>query len=318
MAVQGEKREPGSDFAKKYGFMLAEIVGVNLTNEQLKREGFYVKDEDLDVERQFVTDKDGVEVARLEFAVKEVKKEGGVVRRINFFIENKDKESQNTPGSFQWINNQGRTSYDGGKGESGLPAWFVGKGTVRKAKAGEAEFMEFMRNCMAIKWSEGGTLGYNVNKFFQGNFKELQEDLKSDFLCTIIIPCTIKERDVVEEEGQDPVKKEYENFYNKAFAPGDQWKFVQNKGAGGYTEKDVANILAKVEKNKEIAQYNKTAETKRKYEWLNGVESIIAAMSDPAYPCKDRKFYGPLKDYVPSEDFVGSGNVLTEDDGPGY
>lgn len=312
MAIEGQiKTTADNDFSKKYGFGLMEILGVNLTNKELKAEGFYVKEEDEDKEREFITEREGVDVVRLEFACKEVKTEGGILRKVSFFIENKDKESQNNPGSFQWINNQGNTSYDGGKGQEGLAAWFVTDG-LRKAKAGEAEFMEFMRNCMAINFKKGGKLSYDVKKFFKGNFNELKADLKSDYLTTVIIAFTIKERDVVENEGEEPVKKEYENFYNKAFAPGDQWKHLQNKPV--FTEGDVAKIQAKVEKNKEIREYNKQNPTaKKKYEFLSPLEKVVATMSDPEYPCKDRAHFGVLKDYNPEEDYV-----MKESDTPEY
>lgn len=304
MAIEGKKHvETEGNFKKVYGIMLAEVLGVNLTNEQLKKEGFYVKEEDLEAERQFVTEREGIDSVRLEFALKEVKGEEPLLRKISFFIENKDKESQNNPGSFQWINNQGNTSYDGGKGEAGLQGWFKEGRDVRKAKAGEAEFMEFMRNCMAVAFKEGGTLGYNLSKFFKGDFRELQGDLKSDYLSTVVVALTIKEKDV-EEDGVI-VKKEYENFYNKAFAPGSQWKFMQNKKE--FKEEDVNKILSKVEKNKEIRQWNKeNPDAKKKYEFISPLEKLVATMADPEYPCKDRVHYGMLKEYTGETEVVGA------------
>lgn len=304
MAVQGQVKV---ETAKQVGFGLFEILGVNLTNEQLKEEGFYVKEEDLAVDREFVTDKEGVKVARIEFACKEVKKDDAILRQFTFFLEDKDKESQNTPGSFQWINNQGNTSYASSK--EALPDWFKEGRDARIAKPGEAEFMEFMRNCMAVDFKAGGTLQYDVSKFFKGNFKELQADLKSEFLSTIIVSLTIKERDVIENE--EPVKKEYQNFYNKAFAPGSQWKFMQNKRE--FTEADITKLHEKVARNKDIIVWNKENPTaKKKQEWLSPLEKIVVAMTDQQYPCKDRTYFGIHKDYVPSEDFVGSNDVLTD------
>lgn len=312
MAVQGTvKIENESSYVKKYGFGLFEILGMNLTNEQLKAEGFPVRDEDLEKEREFVTEKEGVDVVRLEFACKEVKQENPILRKISFFVENTDKESVNNPGSFQWINNQGNTSYDGGKGEEGLQDWFKNERDVRKAKSGEAEFMDFMRNCMSVDFKEGGVLQYDISKFFKGNWKELKEDLKSDFLSTVIVALTIKEKDV-DVEGE-MVKKEYENFYNKAFAPGSQWKFLQNKKE--FSEADVVKLHEKVAKDKEIMQYNKENPTaKKKREWLSPLEKMVVSMTDEQYPCKDRYYLGMNKEYVASEDFVGSGQTLTETD----
>lgn len=295
-AVGQKKQETESNFSKQYGFGLFEILGSNLTNEQMKENGFYVKEEDLGNEREFVTERDGVNVARIEFACKEVKAEGALLKKFSFFIEDRDKESQNSPGNFQWINNQGNTSYATSK--EALPDWFKEGRDVRKAKVGEAEFMEFMRNCMAVDFKAGGTLQYDVSKSIKGNFKELQADLKSDFLSTIIVNMTIKERDV--DEDGTIVKKEYENFYNKAFAPGSQWKFMQNKKE--FTEADIEKLHEKVVRNKEIVLWNKNNPTeKKKQEWLSPLEKIVVAMTDEQYPCKDRTYFGIHKEYVAGE-----------------
>mgnify|MGYP003472970780 CR=1 FL=1 len=311
MAVQGTVRTETEGFSKQYGFGLFEILGVNLTNQQLKEQGFYVKDEDLEKDRVFLGEKEGVNTVRIEFALKEVKQEGPLLKKYSFFLEDKDRESQNTPGSFQWINNQGTTSYATSK--ENLADWFKEGKDVRKAKVGEAEFMEFMRNCMAVDFSKGGTLQYDVSKFFKGNVKELAGDLKSDYLSTIIINMTIKERDVVENEGDEPVKKEYENFYNKAFAPGSQWRFLQNKRE--FTETDIVKLHEKVERNKEIIAHNKANPTaKKKQEWLSPLEKIVVQMTDQQYPCKDRTYFGMHKEYVPGEDFISSDKVLSGND----
>lgn len=314
MAVNGQlKNEAEIVYNKRYGFVLVEVLGVNLTNEQLKKEGFYVRDEDLGTEREFTSSREvenvgKVNSVRIEFACKEVKGEDPLYKKFSFFLEDRDKESQNNPGSFQWINNQGNTSY--ADSLDSLPTWFKEGRDVRKAKVGEAEFMEFMRNCMAVDFKSGGTLQYDVNKFFKGNVKELQGDLNSDFLSTIIVAMTIKERDV--EENGEMVKKEYENFYNKAFAPGSQWKFLQNKKE--FTESDIDKLHQKVERNKEIVQHNKqNPESKKKQEWLSPLEKIVVAMTDQQYPCKDRTYFGIHKEYDASKDFVGSGETLSSD-----
>jgi len=314
MAVTGNVAIGNEEYRKKYGFGLFEVLFVNGTNEQLKAAGFNVKEEDIDAERNFITEREGVDSVRLEFACKEVTSKGNpLLRKISFFIENKERESGTNPGSFQWINNQGTCSYDGGKGIDGLQAWFKEEKDVRKALNGEEQFMTFMRNCMAVNFREGGTLAYNVKKFFKGDFRELQADLKSDYLSTIIIALTIKEKDVLDEESGVTVKKEYENFYNKEFAPGSSWKTVLNKKE--WTEDDVQKILDKGQRIEEIRAYNRAhPQDKKKMEYFTAIEKLIATMADPQYPCKDRHFFGLLKEYDASTDFVGSGKVVSSDD----
>lgn len=312
MSVTGTKKVEQEGFAKKYGIGLFSIEGVNLSNSELKELGFYVKEGEEDEERNFLSEREGVDVVRIEMACREVTtKESPVLRKFSFFIENKERESQTTPGNFQWINNQGVCSY--ATDVDSLPEWFREGKDVRKALAGEEQFMSFMRACMAVNFKEGGTLGYNIKKFFKGNFKELIDDLKSDYLSTIIVALTVKERDVLNEDTGETEKKEYENFYNKAFAPGSMWKFMQNKRE--WTDEDVRKLLARVEANEQKKRENKgkPMAERKKLDYLNSLETLIATMASPEYPCKDRHYFGMLKEYVAGDDFVGSGNVLTQE-----
>lgn len=309
MAITGTKFETIEN-KKKVGLGIMEVVGVCMSNQELKEEGFYVKEGTEGEERSFISEKEGVDSVRLEFALKEVKTEEPFMQKISFFLENRERESLNTPGSFQWINNQGTCSY--AKDMESLPDWFKAGGDVRKALVGEEQFMAFMRSCMAINFRDGGTLAYDVKKFFKGNFKELKADLKSDFLSTVIVAFTVKERDVMNEETGEAEKKEYQNFYNKAFAPGSQAKFLNNKRE--FTEADVEKLFTRVESNDRIKEENKgkAPAERKKLDYLSMLETLVVTMASPEYPCKDRYYLGILKDYNPSEDFIGSGKTIDE------
>lgn len=301
MAIEGKvKQEIG--YSKKIGIAEFSVIGINLSYPELKEEGFYVKDEDLEKEREFTGEKEGIKQCFVEFALRENKKEGASQRRISFYITENDKENK-AGTSFQWINDRGTTSYSDEL--INLPIWFTGEENslnARKAKEGLEGFMEFMRSLMKIDWKTGGTLIYDVSKFLKGNFKELKDDLKSDYVGTVLLACTIK----VKEDEESGEIKEYESFYNKAFAPGSYAKFLNNKKE--FSHEDVSKIKAKIEANK----------GKKKKDFVSPLENMIAKMTDEGFPCKDVIHLGILKDYITGESYVSTNKVLTDADGPGY
>src|SRR6266496_2672427 len=123
MAVTGTvKTENSGNFSKKIGLGAFQICGVNLSYEELKEKGFYVKDEDLSKDRDFIGERDGVTTVMLEFALKEVGKSHPLMKKISFFLADEDRESKNNSGSFQWINAQGNTSY--ARSKDALRDWF--------------------------------------------------------------------------------------------------------------------------------------------------------------------------------------------------
>ncbi len=299
MAIEGKKREETN--GKRIGIGLFSVLGVNLDNTKLKELGFYVKEEDLDKDREFITSKDVegemVDSVRIEFACKEV--DGESLRKFNFFVENSNRDNKDH-NNFQWINNQGQTSWAADK--ASLQDWFAKGKDPRPCKKGEAEFMEFMTKCMAIDFKDGGTLSYDLSKFFKGNFKELQDDLKTDYLVDVVVACTIKEKEVTDPETEEVSTVEYENFYNKAFASKGTFKVLKNKKE--FTETDVEKILDKVQANKGKKGKDKA--------FVSSLENLIYNMANPEYPCKDITYFGLLKDYVKTESIEEEKSVSSD------
>jgi hypothetical protein len=290
MAITGAKKEEIKSYKKTYGLGKYKVLGVNLTNKQLKEKGFPVKEEDLDKERDFVGEKNGNTTIMLEFACTSLGMNLSF-KRFSFWIE--DRYRRNNEEServlYQFINDQGRTSW------STNPKKFVSISNnnnnfftgvenslnPRPAKVGEEEFMLFMRNCMAINWKEGGTLIYDVNKLLNGNLKELRQDLLTDYLSPILVATTIRIKQT--DEGI----KEYESFYSRAFAPGSFYSVVANKNE--FNDDDVAAIHEKIKNNK-------SGIGKRQY--VTPLEDLIARMTDPKYFCKDVYYLGVIKEYI--------------------
>ena len=304
MAVNGNQKTQTSNFTPKIGFFCAEVLGVNLSNQELKELGFYVKEGEEDKEKEYTGEKEGVQTVRLEFALKDVNDETFKVKRA-FFLENevrKNKDGNLT----MWINSQGRCSWSINEDSyvginSQYDVYFTGTDNSlepRKALKGEEELMLFMRNIFStMDWKSGATLSYNVKKWFNGNFDEINKDLKTDFAGTVIVNNTIKVKET--DEGE----KHVESFYNKAFAPGSYWKFLNNKGE--FKQSDVEAIQKRIENNKGKKGKDRS--------YVNPLEEMVVKIADNEYGEKNIYFLGKLKPFNP-EEFVAtnSSSVVQE------
>lgn len=310
MAVTGTRKEPTSGgYQKTYGLAAYEVMGINLSNKELKEAGYYVKEGEEENERDFTGEKDGNQTVFLEFACKSM---AGKLRRFSFWLEKKyDRNNpESTKGDlYKFINDQGMTAWSKKPNEfveiSGTNrSFFAGTDdslNPRPAYVGEEQFMLFMRSCMAINYKEGGTIKYNVKKLFNGSFGELKDDLKSDYLTTILVATTIQ---VKEKDGE---VKENESFYRYAFAPGILYKEVLNKKE--YTEEDATVIRNKIAGNK-----GKSGKDRK---FVTALEYLIAKMTDPEHGCKELYHLGVVKDYVSDAHIETSDEaVIQEDDVP--
>lgn len=308
MAVTGNKKEQSTGYVKTYGICAYDVLGVNLTNKQLKELGFYVKDEDLEKDRDFVSERDGVAVVQLEFACRATT-EDKKLRKFSFWLENSNARNseEKERALYKFVNDQGKcawstksSSYEALNSEYAV--YFTGHDdslNPRPAKKGEEEFMLFMRACMAINWKDGGTIKYNVKKLFNGNFKEIQEDLKTDFLVPVIVATTIKVK-----TADDGSLKEIESFYPYAFAPGGGFKVLASKKE--YSTEDIQAIHNKIANNK--------GKKGKERQFVTPLEELIAKMTDDEYPCKEVYHIGLPIEYV-SDNHIESSNkaVITSE-----
>ena len=313
MAAQGNKKIDNGGYVKSYGLAAYEILGVNLSNKELKELGFYVKEGEEDNDRDLTGERDGHATIQLEFACRSVGS-NSKLRKFSFWLENKN--DRNNPESekgdlYKFINDQGITAWSK-KPDEFVPLSdkfavnFTGTDDAynpRPAKVGEEQFMLFMRACMAIDFKSGGTLKYNVKRFFNGNVKELQEDLATDYLTTVVVATTIKVK-----EGDDGVK-EIESFYPYAFAPGSYNKVILSKKF--WSDEDCAAIHSKIANNK--------GKTGKERQYVTPLEQLIAKMTDPQYPCKELYYLGIVKDFTGENHVEMSEEAVveetTDDDG---
>lgn len=308
MAITGNKKETTevSNYTKTYGIGQFEILGVNLPYKKLKELGFYVKEEDLEKDRDFTGEVEGHAKVQLEFACRDFNKPERL-KRFSFWLEDVEVKTKadNPVEKWQFINAQGRcswslkptsfvTEYDS--------TFFTGVDDAyepRPAKKGEEEFMAFMRAAMRINYKEGGTIRYNVKKLFAGNVKEIQDDLNTDFLGTVLIATVIRLKQT--EEGL----KEIETFYSRAFAPGDSYKLLETKKS--YSDADIKAVHDKIANN-----FGKKGKD-RKY--VTPLEELIAKITDEKYPCKDVFHIGMIKEYKSGNHIEASDSaIITEDD----
>jgi len=292
MAVTGTKKEATSGgYQKTYGLAAYEVLGVNLSNKELKELGFWVKEGEEEIEEGFTGEEDGNQKVTIEFACKSL---AGKLRKFSFYLVNKNDRNnpESTSGDlYTFINDQGANAW------STKPNEFVPLSTQyaksftgvddslnpRPAKKGEKQLMLFMRSCMAINYKEGGTIKYNIKKLFNGNFGELKDDLKTDFLTTILVATTIAVKET--DEGS----KETESFYRNGFAPGILYEHVVNKGE--YTIADIKLIRDNITNNK--------GKTGRNRKFITALEYLLVDMTKEKHGCKDLYYLGVVKDYDP-------------------
>lgn len=310
MAASGEKRVQ-SDYSPKIGIGQFEILGVNLSNEDVKKNGFFVKDEDLEKERDFTGTKDvegikkPVRTVRLEFLAKELKGENPHTQRFSFFLEDRNRVNKNGD-LYQFINNQGNTFWSTDPKEfkpSSAAPWFAGVDNIyepRPAKEGEEHFMSFMRSCMAVDFGKGGTLTYNISRLFDGKYDELNDDLESDFASPVLVAVTVKEKEEESEDG-DTTTKFVQSFYNKAFAAGALVKFLNNKKE--FTEEDVKDINNKILNNK--------GKKGKDREYVNDLQKMVVSIADSEHGCKDLYSLTPLKTFKADDYLVGTDEAVS-------
>ena len=108
MAVKGNKKQE-KEFSKTYGFAPYQVLGVNLSYKALKELGFWVKDEDLESDRDFVGDDEGVPTVMMEFACRATTP-GNRLRKFTFWLKKQnDRNKEDSPKGdlFKFINDQG-------------------------------------------------------------------------------------------------------------------------------------------------------------------------------------------------------------------
>lgn len=301
------------------GWGEVEVVAINPSKEEL------IKLMDIGEEYQedfkdpvYCGEKEGIETARIAFYVKNIKT--NKINPISFFLEKRVRMSKDG-NKMQFVNCHGLTGWADSKENlmsffthfENVLDWKATDGTInkrytvgskpntvetlgekftREAMVGEEELYNFVRDWLvSVDYRDVDTnLLMATDKFFAGDFKELQDLVGSSIVSTIVVPYTIKTREV------DGVEKEFQHISNKFCLPGSQAKLLRNYMLD----------------NNKLAVIMEKHATKRK---LTPVEAFYAETMDTEYGIKE--FYLPYEcqDYTEDMNYINSteNSAVTEE-----
>lgn len=296
------------------GYDAVEVVKINPTKDELLKllevdEEFHDKFK----EPEYLTEKDGNPMLKLDFYVKAVS--NGKIDKTTFFLENTPAMNAektkswyvNQTGEFQctddeeklfsnftkyenilnWKSDTGETSKKYVVGYKPGDIEIVAKKVYRQAVKGEQELMKFI-----LSW----LVGYNpknieniilldIKKLFKGDVKELSSLISDNG--NVVLAYTVSTKD----------DKSYQRVENRYVCPGSQLKFINS-----FNMSDLEVLLA---------TYNDQKTRKKMAKW----QLFIAETNNPAYPMKNHFIWQPLAKYdensnpVATNDSVVSTNI---------
>lgn len=238
----------------KVGVFEGRIDGINQTSEQYCKWLGIDKADDAK-ETEYLGEKDGDTKLTIAFAISDVASDFKTTYRINIT----DKVAKSKSDKTQWVNARGMSNYV--DDEKNLQDWFttakdkegkkIGDIPYRKAKVGEAQLYEFMRNWLSKVdfFSQDVDILLDMKKLFRGNVSEIADLLKAseeeNVTGTIVMPAVVYIKDA--EDGGEP--KKYQNIA-PFFLPGYKMKNLRNlfsNGAWGSSDKQIARWKAQIE-----------------------------------------------------------------------
>lgn len=300
----GEKREHinGELYV---GWTESRVLAINPDLEKLAELGYPVDDKE---EPEYCKEKEGVMTARIDIYFEEVKSKYKFKK--SYFLENeevvqkvKDDWSDDQIEAFnpktQWVNQVGDTQWV--VDEKDLPKRFThftktnkdtkevsiyGDKEYRIAKKGEGDLMLFVREWLDFNITKTTTnILLDMKKIFNGNFKELQEQVGGEYSLNTVEVLEVK---TVEKDGET---NQYQSVY-KTSLPG----YLMSKiRTAKFTDENIQKW--KDEK------YNKDTNPKGRY--LNKYEQLAVDITGE-YGSKNYFELVPFKKYDESADLVAS------------
>lgn len=246
MAIKGKISTGASNYSKKIGVSEFKIVAINPTHEQMKE---LLKFDGINAPKYSKEDEDGNKQIVLSFYMQDVNDPDAPSIPYNITITKKDNFSEGTM-KYQYINSIGNTSWakddadlkylasnlNSNEGYRTAMQSFL-KRSYRVAKPGEEQLYSFLLKYTNLDIRDvEAELSYDLKKFFNENFKELENDLKSYKENTITLVYTIntkKTAEVVNEETGEVTPaslKEFQGLYSKALPSGWSVYFSKNPG----------------------------------------------------------------------------------------
>ena len=240
-----------------------KVVGICPTLEELQGIGFKA----FDKEPVYTSKSDeGIDKVRIDVVFKNDK----VMTKAAFFLENKQRESAKTPGLFEIINNFGQNTWATSVEEAvekvakkSGKKWFKPEG-ARIALSGEVNLINFIRDWANSNPEDISTID-SYSNLFKGNFKELQDLVKTLKNNTIYTLSTVKEGKyqgiyngffVRTQFSLDAAKVKFSNHVadqQKANYPlKETYSFAFQEYKGGVIEPDAEVAEHKIEKKDDI------------------------------------------------------------------
>lgn len=313
--MEGAKRKQ-SDRKLFVGWAESKIIAVNPTKDEFEKMGIELEEEPV-----YSKDKDGEEVTWIDFWEEEIKT--GYKYKRTFFLQDvpaksKPKEGQtdfvektqyvNQVGDSTWVENkkelkEGFTKFRKKDKKNEGEYEIYGDKISRIAKRGEGDLMAFVKMWMAgMDYYDVDTnILLDMKKIFNGNFKELKEQINGQF--TLIerngkeYPTTVVDVLEVKTVSGEEGTKEYQAVHRRA-VPGWHMKAIRN------TKFSKENIAKWAKEGKSKSNPSGTR-------WLKDYEKVAVEMSLGDY--KSKNFYSlePMHEYNPDENFVASGQAVT-------
>lgn len=297
MAIGGNAR---AEFPKKVGLFEGKVLAINPDREQYETlTGFKVDDDSKQFDYLGEDKETGVPTLRLNFLVEDV-----VTKQlfpINFFLKKKVRENKDKT-KVQFINSVGLCTW-AVSAEDIQPNFIKFERTFREAYEGEEELFKFLRSWLSnINFFDAkADLTIDMNKVFNGNVRELTDQIKGSNATTVLCMATIR---TVAKDGEDD--KEFQNVYNRDFLPGNR---IKNFRLTKYTEEYLGALVDKKKANKEHNDTVKSSgEGKAKY--LKDYEEYALTASDSEHGIKDFYSFDMLKVYDASENPVATDGAM--------
>ena len=282
--IQGNKREEKefSGSILSVGLFEGSVICVNPSTEEYKELlGIELK-EDSKATEYLGESRDGNTSLRVSVWLEDIKTEKRF--NISFFLEDKIRTNKDETKK-QYINTIGICAW--ADDPNNLPLWFT-KRDYREAHSGEEELYTFLRNWLALDYSDENTiLELDWRKLMRGNVKELQEQVEGSFAKNVVAMATVISK---EKDGE---VKEFQSVYQKSFLPAyslKQFRLVD------YSNEEVIEKL-KNKKPKELKPH----------------ERFVLDITG-SYGCQDSFILKDLRDYNSSDFIVSSDRVIDESD----
>ena len=178
-----------------------------------------------------------------------------------------------------------------GKTENDLPSMFYQNGDVREVYRGEDQFLDFLKCYMiGADFTDGGVL-LNRDKWFLGNFAELNILVNSKRVTTV-------GASIVIETSMD--LKEKNKAWTRKFCPGKETEHFRNQVYG-------APYLDRLRKQEEINKNPEADKSTKRY--LADWETLLLAQNNPQYPCPYYYHNGYLKTYTGVDNLMRTNDI---------